>query len=498
MSGKARDATGRLRKAIDAGKGEREIARELGLTRHQVRKAMQERAVNAAIEAAPRDLIAIDSIHIGSRIRRDYGDIAALARSIDANGLLHPIVVRNMSAWDGTAGTHELIAGERRLRACRNLGWTEIPVRVLDLASIRRGEFAENHERKNFTPSELVEIKQQLEEEFDLKGEAEKRKRSGKKAAPGDGGRVTDLVGAYAGRGRRTIEKAELVVKAAEQDPARFGPIKEQMDKSGKVDGPARRVKNMLAGDALRAEPPPLPGQGPYRTIVVDPPWPAEIDGERDTEGRGYYPYETMTIEQILAVDVASLAAPDCALWLWITNFHLVRGCQMRLLARWGFYQSTLLTWCKPDIGRGQRLRGATEHAVLAVRGAVPCLAGDQKTWFFGRAADHVRDKKREHSGKPGEFFDIVEKVTPASRYAYLFAGRSLPENWDGHGDRIDAAAESRCPDEREITKGKCVQCEPGEDALKNGDDASKQRQPGPFRPLDVYAAYLGRPKDTP
>ena len=41
MSGKARDATGRLRKAIDAGKGEREIARELGLTRHQVRKAMQ-------------------------------------------------------------------------------------------------------------------------------------------------------------------------------------------------------------------------------------------------------------------------------------------------------------------------------------------------------------------------------------------------------------------------------------------------------------------------
>jgi N6-adenosine-specific RNA methylase IME4 len=218
------------------------------------------------------------------------------------------------------------------------------------------------------------------------------------------------------------------------------------MDKSGKVDGPARRVKNMLAGDALRAEPPPLPGKGPYRTIVIDPPWPADLAGERDTEGRGYYPYETMTLDDIELIDVPSIAHREgCALWLWITNFHLVRGCHLSLLDNWGFKASTLLTWCKPEMGQGQRLRGASEHAILAVRGEVPCLAGDQKTWFVGRTADEVRGKKREHSGKPGAFFDIVEKTTPAPRYSYLFAGRSLPENWDGHGDRVGATPHPGC-----------------------------------------------------
>jgi N6-adenosine-specific RNA methylase IME4 len=312
-----------------------------------------------------------------------------------------------------------------------------IPVRILNLASIRRGEFAENHERKNFTPSELVEIKKQLEIEFDLKGEANRRMRSGKKAGANEAGRASDVVAAYAGRDRRTIEKAELVVEAAEKDPERFGPIRDQMDKSGKVDGPARRVKNMLAGDALRAEPPP-PGKGPYHTIVIDPPWPADIDGERNTEGRGYYPYETMTLDDIELLDVPSIAHANAALWLWVTNFHLVCGCHLALLDNWGFKPSTLLTWCKTEMGQGQRLRGATEHVILAVRGNVPCLAGAYKTWFQAHGL-------REHSGKPLEFFTVVENVTPAARYAYLFAGRSLPENWDGHGDRIGVAPDPGC-----------------------------------------------------
>jgi N6-adenosine-specific RNA methylase IME4/ParB-like chromosome segregation protein Spo0J len=450
----------KLHKALDAGKGDDAISREFGLTRHQVRKVIAERAVGTALLTLP-----LDAIDVGSRIRQNYGDIAALARSIDANGLLHPIVVRKTPL-----GVYELVAGERRLRAWRESKFKDepVPVRIIDLASIRRGEFAENHERKAFTPSEYVAIKDALEIEFDLSGEAERRKRAGKKASGEEAGQVRDLVGAYAGRSGRTVEKAEAVVKAAEEDPERFGRLKDQMDQTGKVDGPFKRLQNIRSGDALRAEPPPLPGKGPYRTIVIDPPWPAEIDGNRDTEGRGYYPYPTMRIRDICAIDVASIAHPEgCALWLWVTNFHLVTGSFLELLDAWGFFGATMLTWCKPDMGQGQRLRGATEHAVLAVRGDVPCLAGDQKTWFVGRVADQVRGKKREHSGKPGEFFDIVEKVTPASRYAYLFAGRSLPENWDGHGDRHVAEAEI-----------------PG--------------AAGVIANLDGFAERLGRPEDAP
>ena len=66
----------------------------------------------------------LHAIKIGSRFRQDNGDIAALARSIADIGLLHPIVV--------TQHGH-LLAGRRRLEACRSLGWETIPITVMEV-----------------------------------------------------------------------------------------------------------------------------------------------------------------------------------------------------------------------------------------------------------------------------------------------------------------------------------------------------------------------------
>ena len=66
----------------------------------------------------------IDQIQIGFRYRKDLGDLRALADSIAEVGLLHPVVVTPEG---------RLIAGQRRLEACRLLGWTEVPVTVVDL-----------------------------------------------------------------------------------------------------------------------------------------------------------------------------------------------------------------------------------------------------------------------------------------------------------------------------------------------------------------------------
>src|SRR5258706_549672 len=102
-----------------------------------------------------RRKLPINQIRVGKRHRKDPGDIAGLAASMaEPGGLLHPIVVRP----DG-----RLIAGERRLRAAKLLGWTEIPITVVALDDIVRGEFAENTHRKNFTLSEAVAIKRALE-----------------------------------------------------------------------------------------------------------------------------------------------------------------------------------------------------------------------------------------------------------------------------------------------------------------------------------------------
>ena len=68
------------------------------------------------------DRRAIDEIIVGKRHRRDLGDVASLAASIGDLGLLHPIVIRP----DGL-----LLAGRRRLEACRSLGWESVPVTII-------------------------------------------------------------------------------------------------------------------------------------------------------------------------------------------------------------------------------------------------------------------------------------------------------------------------------------------------------------------------------
>jgi ParB family transcriptional regulator, chromosome partitioning protein len=94
--------------------------------------------------------IKIEDIKIDKRFRKDVGDIKKLANSISEVGLLHPLVLNE---------NNELVAGQRRLEACKLLGWSEVPVNIVNLKDIVKGEFHENANRKDFTISEIVEIK---------------------------------------------------------------------------------------------------------------------------------------------------------------------------------------------------------------------------------------------------------------------------------------------------------------------------------------------------
>lgn len=99
----------------------------------------------------------VSEIVSGARHRRDMGDLDALSRSIQKLGLLHPVVVRK--------GDRTLVAGERRLRACRDiLGWERIPARLIDIDSILDGERDENDCRKDLTLSEKVALAEAIKE----------------------------------------------------------------------------------------------------------------------------------------------------------------------------------------------------------------------------------------------------------------------------------------------------------------------------------------------
>jgi hypothetical protein len=160
----------------------------------------------------------IASIKIGIRHRKDMGDIAGLAASIAEIGLLHPIVVRA----DGT-----LIAGERRLEACKQLGWVDVSVNVVDIDEVVRGELAENAERKDFLPSEIDAIRKALEPVV-----ATPVGRPSKEMVEifhhSEAGKTRDKIGAFAGVSGRTVEKIAAVVEAAEAEPAKFGHLVEE------------------------------------------------------------------------------------------------------------------------------------------------------------------------------------------------------------------------------------------------------------------------------
>ena len=95
-------------------------------------------------------LIPINSIIVEDRYRQDFGPIEDLASSIRENGLITPIAVESLPG-----DQFRLLAGERRLRACRSLNLETIEVRVYDtpLDDIRQKqiELEENIQRKDMT-----------------------------------------------------------------------------------------------------------------------------------------------------------------------------------------------------------------------------------------------------------------------------------------------------------------------------------------------------------
>ncbi len=351
--------------------------------------------------------LALERIEVGYRYRKDLGDLRPLAESIAQVGLLHPVVV---------SAEGRLIAGQRRLEACRLLGWRDIPVTVVDLLEAARGEAHENLARKDLLPSEIVALKRAIEP---LERKAARLRQGSRSdlclpATMAEGqGDARDRIARYLGVGRTTIEKAEEVIAAAEDAPEEYGHLVEQMDRSGNVASAHRRLQVERQARELAAAPPALP-EGPFGVIVADPPWPYE---------GGSLPYPSMPIEAIKAVPVAGLAEPDAILWLWTTNSHLPQA--FEVAAAWGFEYKSLLTWVKDRMGTGQWLRGQTEHCLLAVRGAPVFLKGDYSTVLSAA--------RREHSRKPDEFYQLVEALCPASKVE-LFA-RTEREAWRAFGN---------------------------------------------------------------
>jgi N6-adenosine-specific RNA methylase IME4 len=162
--------------------------------------------------------------------------------------------------------------------------------------------------------------------------------------------------------------------------------------------------------------------QGQFDLLVIDPPWPYETS--YGVNWRGACPYPVMPLEEIGALDIPALAAPDCVLWLWTTHTFLPHA--FPLIAGWGFAYKVCLVWVKPRAGLGAWVRSQCEFCLMAVRGRPAIDLTTQTTVLHAPV--------REHSRKPDEFYAMVESLCVSERRLDFFS-REPRKGWSQFGD---------------------------------------------------------------
>ncbi len=176
-------------------------------------------------------------------------------------------------------------------------------------------------------------------------------------------------------------------------------------------------------------------GTARFGTVLADPPWRFQNrTGKMAPEHKRLSRYETLTLDEIKELPLAQVAAPASHLYLWVPNALILEG--LETMKRWGFTYKTNIVWHKirkdggPDgRGVGFYFRNVTELVLFGVRGNLRTLPPGR------RQVNIIKTRKREHSRKPDELYDIIEACSPAP-YLELFARYQWP-NWHAWGDEL-------------------------------------------------------------
>lgn len=194
-----------------------------------------------------------------------------------------------------------------------------------------------------------------------------------------------------------------------------------------------------LAAVPLRPvnEPPPLPTvDDGFATVLADPPWRfANRTGKVAPEHRRLDRYSTLSLDEICALDVAGVVANNAHLYLWVPNALLPEG--LRVMEEWGFRYVSNIVWSKvrrdglPDgRGVGFYFRNTTELLLFGVRGSMRTLPPARSQ------VNQIVTRKREHSRKPDEQYDLIEACSPGP-YLEMF-GRYPQHGWVVWGDEAN------------------------------------------------------------
>ena len=177
-----------------------------------------------------------------------------------------------------------------------------------------------------------------------------------------------------------------------------------------------------------------------FGAILCDPPWSFRTYGGEDAVPTlGEDPYETMALEELKALPVAEVAAPDCLMVMWVISSHIPQA--IELAEHWGFtYRSLGPVWFKDrhpdqlemfgdgpicDLGMGYWFRQQCEIALVFGRGSPKRLNADVR--------QVISEPRRQYCRQPDGACAKGVRVL-AGAYVDMFGRQSRP-NWTVWGN---------------------------------------------------------------
>jgi len=320
-------------------------------------------------------------------------DYERLKASIAQDGQQIPILI--------DSNTGEVIDGKHRQRVCNELGIEpKVESRPLEPDVAARLKVVLNTARRHLTAEQKKELIAELRQ----------------------AGYTQEAVAQVVGVSQSTIQRMDISItqagiayipdlrytlRATQRDEIRARTHHGEMQAKIAADfGVSQaRISQIVAEPISVVIPPP---EGKYRCIVIDPPWPMKkIIRDVRPKQEDYLDYPTMTIEEIRALPIPTLADEEgCHIYLWITHKFLPAA--LSILREWGASYQCILTWVKNVGFTPYSWMYSTEHVLFARIGALPL---DR----MGLRLDFSADV-RGHSVKPDEFYQKVVWASPPPR----------------------------------------------------------------------------------
>lgn len=163
-----------------------------------------------------------------------------------------------------------------------------------------------------------------------------------------------------------------------------------------------------------------------FDLIYADPPWRYDFSKSNSRAIESHY--QSMSIDDICNLDVASITKDDSILYLWATAPKLLEA--IRVIESWGFQYTTNFVWIKDKMGMGYHSRGMHELLLIGKKGKMK-PPGAQVRYL-----SVIHGTRGKHSKKPDQVYNILEQYFPPEEHKLieLFA-RKERKGWRSWGN---------------------------------------------------------------